>query len=163
MMENPKVVIDTSVLVGLIDSQDTWHNSAWDLRNALKDVQARLVYFDCVVNETVSVLARRAKERKYVDQFPELLDRVSSHVPEKSITWISIAIMRNYSQIIDLVRDTSGELNFHDALIFLGCRDLGVRWIATFDSDFDQITWLTRLYNKDSLIKYFNQPNGKGH
>ena len=92
MMENPKVVIDTSVLVGLIDSQDTWHNSAWDLRNALKDVQARLVYFDCVVNETVSVLARRAKERKYVDQFPELLDRVSSHVPEKSITWISLKI-----------------------------------------------------------------------
>ena len=46
-MEIPEVVIDTSVLVGLIDSQDTWHDTAWVLRNALTVVQVRLVYFDC--------------------------------------------------------------------------------------------------------------------
>jgi len=42
-----------------------------------------------------------------------------------------------------------GDLNFHDALIASCCRDLGVKWIATFDSDFDQITWLKRLYNPE--------------
>ena len=35
--------------------------------------------------------------------------------------------------VMDLVRDTSGELNFHDDLIALGCRDLGLKWFATFD------------------------------
>ena len=74
MMETPEVAIDTSVLIGLIDSRDTWHDDAWALQNALKSVEARLVYFDCVVNEAVSVLARRAKERKHVDQFPDLLE-----------------------------------------------------------------------------------------
>jgi len=47
MMETPEVAIDTSVLVGLIDSQDTWHDAASALQHALKSVQARLVYFDC--------------------------------------------------------------------------------------------------------------------
>lgn len=155
MTENPEVAIDTSVLVGLIDSQDTWHDAAWALRNALKAVQARLVYFDCVVNEAVSVLARSAKERKHVDQFPDLLERLSSQVPEESITWISVATKRLYRLIMDLVRDTSGELNFHDALIALSCLDLGVKWIATFDSDFDQITWLNRLYNPEGVREAF--------
>lgn len=56
---------------------------------------------------------------------------------------------------MDLVQDTSGELNFHDALIALGCRDLGVKWIATFDSDFDQIKWLNRLYNPEGVREAF--------
>ena len=77
MMETPEVVIDTSVLVGLIDREDTWHDAAGTLRNALKASQVRLVYFDCVVNEAISVLARRAKERKHVDEFPDLLERLS--------------------------------------------------------------------------------------
>jgi len=36
MMEIREVVIDTSVLVGLIDNQDAWHDAAWSLRNSLK-------------------------------------------------------------------------------------------------------------------------------
>lgn len=35
-MEISEVVIDTSVLVGLIDNQDTWHDAAWALRNSFK-------------------------------------------------------------------------------------------------------------------------------
>ena len=157
MMETPEVVIDTSVLVGLIDREDTWHDAAGTLRNALKASQVRLVYFDCVVNEAISVLARRAKERKHVDQFPDLLERLLSQVPQESITWISVAIKRLYRQIMDLVRDTSGDLNFHDALIASGCRDLGIKWVATFDSDFDKIKWLKRLWNPEGVKEAFQQ------
>ena len=71
-MEIPEVVIDTSVLVGLIDNQDTWH----------------------------------------------------------------------------------------DARIASGCRDLGFKWIATFDSDFDQIAWLNRLYNPEGVREAFQKHNG---
>jgi len=34
-----------------------------------------------------------------------------------------------------------GALNFSDTLVALGCRELGIEYIATFDSDFDSITW----------------------
>lgn len=59
---------------------------------------------------------------------------------------------------MDLVRDTSGDLNFHDALIASSCRDLGVKWIATFDSDFEQIKWLKRLCNPEDVREAFGDP-----
>ncbi len=48
------------------------------------------------------------------------------------ITWISAETQRLYDQVIALVRSTSGTLNFHDALIALGCRELGIEIIASF-------------------------------
>ena len=90
-MMNPskRVVLDTSVIVGLIDSRDVWHCAAIAFRDALKVVRAETVYFDCIVNETISVLARRAKERKRHSEFADLLARLTSQVSEESITWIS--------------------------------------------------------------------------
>lgn len=142
MSLSKQVVLDTSVLVGLIDSRDIWHNAAVALRDALKVVQVKTVYFDCVINEAISVLARRAKERKHSFEFTDLLAQLVSQVPEDSIIWISAETRRFYPEIIALVRDTSGALNFHDALIALGCRELGIQLIATFDKDFDHTFYL---------------------
>ncbi|RMF30175.1 MAG: PIN domain-containing protein, partial [Chloroflexi bacterium] len=57
-----------------------------------------------------------------------------------------------YREIVDLVRDTLGSLNFHDALIALECRNLGIPWIATFDNDFDHISWLERLSSPADVV-----------
>jgi predicted nucleic acid-binding protein len=61
------------------------------------------------------------------------------------ITWISQEIQRLYPDILALVREHNGELNFHDALIALACRELEIPYIASFDRDFDRVTWLTRI------------------
>ena len=58
---------------------------------------------------------------------------------------------------MDLVRDTSGELNFHDALIASGRRDLGIKWVATFDSDFDKTKWLKRLWSPEGVKEAFQE------
>jgi len=64
-MSPPKqVALDTSILVGLVDSRDIWHPAAITLRDALKGAQMQMVYFDSVISEVINVLARRAKERK---------------------------------------------------------------------------------------------------
>jgi predicted nucleic acid-binding protein len=110
-----------------------------------------MVYFDCVINETINVLARRAKERKRSSEFTELLTRVVSQAPEDSIIWISKETRRFYPEIIDLVRDSMGALNFNDILVALGCRELGIECIATFDSDFDSIAWLKRLSSPNDI------------
>lgn|GEM_PF-5284275 len=57
-----RVVIDTNVLVALVDQQDKWHASSDALREALKIKNVLLVYFDPVINEAFSVLAKRAQE-----------------------------------------------------------------------------------------------------
>jgi predicted nucleic acid-binding protein len=66
-------------------------------------------------------------------------------VPRKIIVWISGEAEPLYDEIIELVVSSSGELNFHDASIALSCRELGIPFMASFDADFDNISWLTRL------------------
>lgn len=125
-MSPPKqVVLDTSILVGLVDNRDALHSSAITLRDALKETQAQMVYFDCVISETINVLARRAKERKRPSEFSELLTQLMSQFREDSIIWISNETKRFYPEITGLVRDSMGVLNSNDTLIALGCREFG--------------------------------------
>lgn len=138
-------IIDANVLVGLLDERDKWHNTAVALRDELDRADAELVYFDCVLNETISVLARRTREQERPEQFDALLDQLTCLIPVSDITWISGEIQRLYDQVIELVRSSSGELNFHDALIALICHEQGVSVLVSFDQDFDQIGWLTRV------------------
>jgi len=146
---SPQVVVDTNVLVALLDSRDKWHRRAKNIIESLEARQMSVIYFDCVINETVTVLARRAEEQKRVSQFPELLDELIQHVPEEIITWISGEIKRLYPEIVGLVRNTSGALNFHDALIAVFCKEIGDVEIISFDEDFDKIDWLRRVWLPD--------------
>jgi predicted nucleic acid-binding protein len=83
------VAVDTNVLVALVDSRDKWHASAVTLRDALKAAQGNLLYFDPVLNETVSVLARRAEEQGRAQQFPGLMDTLIQQAPTEVVVWLS--------------------------------------------------------------------------
>jgi len=74
--------------VALVDSRDKWHASALALRDALKASGAALVYYDPVLSEAISVLARRANDQGRSREFASLLDAVMSHVPAQAITWL---------------------------------------------------------------------------
>ena len=54
-----RVVLDTVIVAALLDSRDKWHQSAVAVRDSLKSVEAEIFYLDPVINEVVSVLARR--------------------------------------------------------------------------------------------------------
>lgn len=71
-----RVVLDTSLLVALVDARDKWHDAAMAIKAALKTSEAGLVYLDPVINETISVLARRLQEQRRVERFESLLDKV---------------------------------------------------------------------------------------
>ncbi len=97
-----QVVIDTNVLVALLDSHDKWHPNAIKMVTFLETNQMNVIYLDCVINETISVLARRAEEQKRSDQFPVLLDEMTRHVTLDSITWISAEVKRLYPGVVEL-------------------------------------------------------------
>ena len=158
-MTTPKqALIDTNVLVALVDTRDTWHASAQAVREALKTTATSLVYCDTVLNEAISVLARRAHEQRRADQFVGLVHTLLHEVPTDIIVWLSSETQRLYDQVLELVQSTSGALNFHDALIALGCRLLGIEVIASFDLDFDQVAWLTRVDTPEAVMAVFTQP-----
>ncbi len=140
-----RITIDTSVLIALLDVRDLWREKAVGLYHALLSADAIPVYFDCVAAEAVSAVTRRLYEKRRIGEVPVLLDRLSAQVPYETLTWILPSVPDLYPRVLDLIRSSSGELNFNDALIALACRERGIPAIASFDADFDQIAWLKRV------------------
>lgn len=116
------IVIDSNALVAIVDLRDTWHAKATELiQRITQQQQVNLVYFDCVLNETLSVLGRRLEEQKRSHEFIGLVGRLRMLIPDDAILWVSLDIKRLYPDILALLQETSGKLNFHDALIALKC------------------------------------------
>ena len=146
-----RVAVDSSVLVGLINPRDLWRGRALALRDALLTTGADLLYFDCVVTESISAAARRLHEKGRLAEVEALLNRLDTQVPNDTITWVLPDVPHLYLEVLDLIRSSSGALNFNDALIALACRERNIPAIASFDADFDQITWLRRLARPEDV------------
>jgi predicted nucleic acid-binding protein len=145
------VVIDSSVLVGLLVPNDLWYHQAVALWDAIKANGHTGLYFDCVAAEAVSAAARRLHEKGRSADVADLLDRLKTQVPIETITWILPDAPRLYPKVLDLIRFSAGALNFNDALIALACQEREIPALASFDPDFDQITWLRRLARPEDV------------
>jgi predicted nucleic acid-binding protein len=152
-MATTQVVIDSSVLVALINPRDHWRNHATALHRALQVDGADLLYLDCIIDESLSVVVRRLYEQRHDDEVEQLFAQLDSYAPTAHITWVLPDVPRLYMDIIDLMRSSSGTLNFHDALIALSCRERDILAIASFDADFDQIPWLRRLSSAEDVAQ----------
>ena len=146
-----KIAIDASVLVALLDSRDQWNTKAVALHDALLETHVTPTYFDCVTAEAISATFRRLHEKNRSAEVTAVLDRLRALTPQRKLTWIFPDVPRLYPQVLDLMRESSGELNFNDALIALACRERGIPAIASFDADFDQVTWLKRVAEPGDL------------
>ena len=147
-----RVAIDSSVLVGLINPADHWRGQAVALRQSLLDADSELFYFDCVAAEAVSAAVRRLHEKQRQAEVEMLFERLATYVATDAITWIFPDAPRLYASIINLMKSSGGELNFNDALIALACRERNIPAIASFDADFDNVSWLRRLATASDLI-----------
>lgn len=139
-----EMVFDANFLVALVDEQDVWHSKAVTLLNVLRIKGAKAVYLDCVLNEVISVLGRRFEERRRTNEFDGVLRKLKK-IPEGSITWVYPRVPELYKAILNLVGEHKGKLNFHDALIALVSKEMDIKYIVSFDNDFDEIEWLRRV------------------
>jgi predicted nucleic acid-binding protein len=151
---NRPVVIDSNVPVAIIDNQDKRHSTGGAILSAMEATEVSPIYFDCVFNETINVFCRRSEEQRRLEQLPLLMEKLLREAPKETVTWISAEIQRLYDDIIQLIRRHNGALNFHDALIALSCQELGLRFIVSFDRDFDQIPWLARIDAAEDVHHY---------
>jgi len=148
------IVIDSSLVLALLVPNDKWHQQSLVLLDMLEDNGYTSIYLDCVASEAVSAAIRRLHEKQLYSEIPKLFERLESIVTADRLTWVLPDVPRLYTEILDLMRASSGALNFHDALIALACRDRQISLIASFDADFDQIHWLRRLSAPQDLSKF---------
>jgi predicted nucleic acid-binding protein len=146
-----RVGLDTSFVLGLIDDQDLWHSQAHQLQGALEAAPLQTYIFDCVLAEVVSALARRTHEKRRSSGYPALFGRLRARFPAKTITWLYLDLPTQFDEVLALVEDSAGELNFNDALIAISCRKRAISFIASFDADFDSVDYLKRLSQPSDL------------
>ena len=139
------ILVDSNVLVAVFDDRDALARQARLLWEGLRRSGTDLVFLDCVVDEVVSVLCRRFEQRKRLAEWPAAHRKMCDFFSRDKISWVYSEVERLYDEILDLVARHEGCLNFHDALISLVARERGIGQIVSFDTDFDQIAWLTRI------------------
>ena len=140
-----KAILDSSFLVALIDEKDRWRNTAVLIQKALKKKKARLVYLDCAVNEMISVIARRLEEKGRSQEFTSALQKMEQAIPAKRITWMYPEVRRLYPEILIVIKEHEGKLNFHDALMVIAAREMDIPHIVSFDQDFDEVEGIERI------------------
>ena len=148
-----KAVIDANVLLALIDEKDKWHYKASALVRVLKRGKWEVIYLDCVLNEVVSVLCRRLEERGESQSLLSLLERLEELVPEEQIEWLYPDVPELYGDIMKLIKEKEGNLNFHDALIVLFMKNQGLNNILSFDTDFDEVNGINRIKHNGEINK----------
>lgn len=67
-------IIDSNFVIALVDEKDKWRKQALSLQNALEKEKAKLIYLDCIINETISVVGRRLEEKGRSDEFKTVLE-----------------------------------------------------------------------------------------
>jgi predicted nucleic acid-binding protein len=145
------IALDTTFITGLIDEKDVWHPAAHALLPLLDTGVRPLVIFDCVMVEVVSILARRTHEKRRTADLSGLLARLRTEFPTRTITWLYADLAERYDEVVVLVEQSNGELNFNDAFIALTCRERGIAHLASFDADFDQVPWLKRIVQPSDI------------
>ena len=146
-----KAIVDSNFIIALVDKKDKWREQALPLQNALRKENAELIYLDCIINETISVVGRRLEEKGRSDEFETVLENIEQIVPPENITWIYPEVRRLYREILNLVKAYNGSLNFHDALIIVAAKEMKTLSIISFDKDFDQVEGVTRIKRPSDL------------
>jgi predicted nucleic acid-binding protein len=154
-MNDRRIAVDTSVLVGFLSTRDSLHAQAVALVQSLSDAACDGVYFDCVVGEALSVMARRGEEQRRQQDFEATLDKLLAYIPREQITWVSAQMAEKFIAITQLMREHQGALNFNDALIARACAEYGIAHIASFDADFDRVAGLRRVASVETVNDIF--------
>lgn len=141
-----EVVLDANVIVALLYADDSQHARARRLLENLERTGHAVVLLDFLVYEALSVLCRRAVERKTTP--PNLAAAVQS-----VRDWFEAGELRHAAReadrvlprMLDVVSESSGSLNVNDALVVVLERDGLIERFATFDDRFDQVAGLKMI------------------
>jgi predicted nucleic acid-binding protein len=141
-----EVTLDANVIVAQLDGADVLAQRAQAHGRRLRGEGADLVLLDVLVGEAVSVLCRRARERRSGE--PDLLAAltiVRGWAHAGSIRWVAGQAERVVGPVLDVVQETGGRLNFNDGLLVVLQREGLVDEVASFDRDFDLVQDFRRI------------------
>ena len=120
-----KVLLDTSFIVAFLFEGDVFHKEAVETVRHLSD-GAVFYTIPLVVQESATVICRRAKERK-IDR------REALEIFERFLEALRIAeVSYSFEEILNEMKERDCDLSFVDTVLLKASKKLGAR-ILTFD------------------------------
>jgi len=114
-----EIVLDANVLVGLFDRNDTLHQAAVSLIDRLTAAGEVTVLLDFCLAEALSVLCRRARDRKSAPPDLQAIFREVRRLHDAGkIEHISEPAVA-FGEVLDVMAATGGAMNFNDAQLFV--------------------------------------------
>ena len=136
-----EIVLDANVIVALLYADDSLHQRAVELMKRLEGEGHSLVLVDFLVFEALSVLCRRATQRKTAP--PDLAAAVTtmrSWFDSGEVRFLAHEAEHLASGVLDIVTDSQGLLNANDALLVALQHEGAIDTLATFDRQFESVT-----------------------
>lgn len=135
-MTTAEVVLDANVIVGYLDPSDSQHARAREVTASLREAGMRLVLLDFIVEEALSVLCRRSRERKSNDlHLNEALGTLQRWHEAERIQYTGEVLATAFPDLLEIVRASMGTLNSNDAkLVYLQRLGL-IGHVTTFDQN----------------------------
>lgn len=133
-MTNADVPFDTNIIVGYLDPGDSQHLKATWIAESLRRAGFNLVLLDFIVEETLSVLCRRARERK-VERLPlrAAISIIEAWDKAGRIQHTGEILAMAFPRLLDIIKDSDGALNTNDAKLVFLQRSGYIFEVATFD------------------------------
>lgn len=138
------ILLDANFLVAWLDPKDALHDRASEIDIGLGARLERLLV-DVAVTEALGVIARRCEEQKRSKEFVELLDFFRAYAPANRVIWVYPLLRELYGDCLDVLERSAGRLNFIDALMALYMQRSKIRYLASFDTDFDELPAIQRI------------------
>jgi predicted nucleic acid-binding protein len=141
-----EVVIDANVLVGFLDEHDSLFPQATELLARLATEGHVPLVLDVLLGEAVSVLCRRALERKANP--PDLgraLDQARKWLDAGEVAFVGHDQERLLRAVLDVIAETGGRVNVNDGLLVVLQRAGSIGDVASFDSKLDTASGFRRV------------------
>lgn len=140
----PQYLMDSNFLIALLDARDVHHKKATKLLEEIHQAQSiQLFISDILINEVLSVFAKRCEAQKRSNEFASLVKEVQSAVRDMPILCLYDLVPKHYKAITDIMIQWKGRFNFHDALLILFLTEVPKVNFITFDRDFKALSSLS--------------------
>ena len=132
------LILDTSYLIALNDSGDSYHNSALSLKSRIKNKEFGLCYIsDYIFDEFATFLRAKSIPSDKIKSIGDAL------LEDQTIELLKVD-KEMFLKAWDMFKKTSN-LSFTDCTITILAKEFGIKNIASFDSDFDSIKDIKRI------------------
>lgn len=133
-----KAVLDSVVVIGMFLSNDQWHKQAMEIMKAIDSNKgSSVIITDFILAEILNFLQRKGSHEIALDCLVRLEENANVTIERIDDRQFALGKDINYRQY--------PRLSFVDSLTIAYMKEKRIKYIYSFDSDFDGIEGIVRL------------------